>query len=409
MRVLIPIMIIVFILASLDLYVYKGIRIMTKDILDSKRIWIYRFYWFTSIIVLVGVVISFILASKSLIQSSLPYYWVFTIVLALFIPKALFAMFHLIEDISFLLYNQFGKTFHGGTEISRTKFLSYIGTGLAAIVLSSNLFGIFFGKYRYTVRRETISFPNLPKAFDGFKIVQFSDLHIGSFFQNFDPIKKAIKMMNDLKPDVILFTGDMVNNLASELENWPPIISQLSAKYGKYSVLGNHDYGDYKEWKTVEDKKENFQRFLSFQKEMGFNLLNNQNAQIEIGDDKIDIVGVENWSRRWTQYGDLNKAMENANSNFKILLSHDPSHWNGEVSGNTDIDLTLSGHTHGMQYGVEFFGFKWSPVKYVYPQWAGLYNSGKQYLYVNRGLGFIGFMGRVGIKPEITEITLKCA
>lgn len=254
-------------------------------------------------------------------------------------------------------------------------------------------------------------FGNLLENFDGFRIVQFSDLHIGSLKGHEDKLITAIDLINAQKPDVIFFTGDIVNNLAIELDGWENILSKLNARYGVFSILGNHDYGDYFPWKNKEDKKENLEDLKNRHKKMGFKLLLNNAEIIEKSGEKIAVLGVENWGKRpFPQYGKLDKALERAgDTEFKILLSHDPTHFDEQVAGKTDIALTLSGHTHGMQFALNFGGIKWSPVSWKYPKWRGLYqnkNTG-QYLYVNIGLGYIGFPGRVGTDPEITVFELK--
>ena len=270
------------------------------------------------------------------------------------------------------------------------------------------LYGITKGKYDFRVNKVKLAFDHLPNAFEGFKIVQISDIHSGSFDSK-EAIVEGIKIVNQQGADLVLFTGDLVNNDSREILPFITDFNALKAPYGVYSVLGNHDYGDYKKWNSVQDKQENMELLFQYQKEMGFQLLNNENAMITKGDDVIGIYGVENWGNPpFPQNGDLDKALSGGEDvGFKILLSHDPTHWDKKVTTHpVHIDLTLSGHTHGMQFGVESPGFKWSPIKYIYPQWAGLYAKDNQHLYVNRGFGFLGFPGRVGIWPEITLIEL---
>ncbi|WP_191858120.1 metallophosphoesterase [Hanstruepera ponticola] len=270
-------------------------------------------------------------------------------------------------------------------------------------------YGIFKAAYRFKIHHLELPFDNLPAAFNGLKIVQISDLHLGSFNHRFKILKRAFKLINELNPDIICFTGDLVNNYAWELRGWSRVFRILQAKIGMYAVLGNHDYGDYSKWQSEEEKEKNFNRIKSFLTENGFNLLLNESNLIKIDQDKIAIVGVENWGNPpFKQYGDLNKALKHVeNKDFKILLSHDPSHWSQEVITQTNIALTLSGHTHGMQAGIQLKKKQWSPIKYKYKHWAGLYEYDKQFLYVNRGLGWMGFPGRLGMRPEITCITLK--
>jgi predicted MPP superfamily phosphohydrolase len=233
-------------------------------------------------------------------------------------------------------------------------------------------------------------------------------MHLGSFNKNFEKIAKAVDLINEQEPDLILFTGDLVNNFAEETNGWAPVLSKMKAKIGKYSILGNHDYGDYSHWKLPEDKAKNLQEIKDFHKEVGFKLLLNESETITINGEEIALVGVENWGKPpFPQHGDLTKAINgSANLPFKILMSHDPSHWDAQVL-DTDIALTFSGHTHGMQFGLERAGIKWSPVQYKYPRWGGLYQQADQYLYVNRGFGYIGFPGRIGMPPEITFVELS--
>ncbi|UOB17598.1 metallophosphoesterase [Abyssalbus ytuae] len=265
--------------------------------------------------------------------------------------------------------------------------------------------------YRFKVYRFHLKFKDLPPGFDGFKIVQISDLHLGSFNFRYHILDRAIKHVNNLNPDVILFTGDLVNNYAWELKGWAPVLKKLSAKKGKYAVLGNHDYGDYSQWKSPKAKKSNFESIKYFYNKIDFKLLLNDYDILKNKSEEIAIIGVENWGNPpFKQYGDLQKPLEKVNHiPFKILLSHDPTHWREEVVNTTNIVLTLSGHTHGMQAGINIKSKKWSPIKYKYEHWAGLYKTNNQYLHVNRGLGWLGFPGRLGMRPEITFIELKKA
>ncbi len=295
---------------------------------------------------------------------------------------------------------------------SRRRFISTIALGIAAIPFASLLYGMYKGKYNFRVLRYTLEFEDLPKAFDGYRITQISDIHSGSF-DNKSKIEYAIDLINNEASDAILFTGDMVNNLATEMLPWKDTFARLQAKDGKYSVLGNHDYGDYVPWKSIAEKEKNLELLKEIQKEIGFDLLLNESRFLEKDGERIAIVGVENWGAGgFKKAGDLNKASENVNKNdFKILLSHDPSHWEHEVIHHEyHYHLTLSGHTHGMQFGIEIPGLiKWSPVKWRYKHWAGIYEELGQYINVNRGFGFLAYPGRVGIWPEITVIELKKA
>lgn len=296
--------------------------------------------------------------------------------------------------------------------ISRLKFFSQLAIAFTVIPAIGFIYGIVRGAYKYKIHKVNISFPNLPDEFIGFKIVQLSDIHCGSFM-NADPLVKAFNLSLEQKPDIILFTGDLVNNEAAETKPYIEAFKMLKAPFGVYSCLGNHDYGDYKVWESSDAKKENLNNLKNIHAECGWRLLMNENVSIEKNGQNIALLGVENWggNLRFPKYGNLENAHAGSESYpFKILLSHDPSHWDYQVlkeSKYNDIDLTLSGHTHGMQFGIEIPGFKWSPVQYIYKNWAGLYKNGSQYLYVNRGLGFLGYPGRLGIWPEITVIELQ--
>ena len=293
---------------------------------------------------------------------------------------------------------------------SRRKFISTVALGLAAIPFASLLYGMYKGKYRFRVLDYVLHFEDLPDAFDGYKITQISDIHSGSF-DNREKIEYGVNLINEQKSDVIMFTGDMVNNKASEMLPWKDLFGTLEAKDGVFSILGNHDYGDYVNWDSKEEKSKNLDDLKVLQKEMGYNLLLNESHFLERNGERIAIVGVENWGEHgFKKSGDLKKASAKVNAeDFKILMSHDPSHWEAEVvNDDYHYHLTLSGHTHGMQFGIEIPGWiKWSPVKWRYKQWAGIYQQLGQYINVNRGFGYLGYPGRVGIWPEVTVITLK--
>lgn len=324
-------------------------------------------------------------------------------------------IFMLIEDIVRIFTWIFSKIFQSNTSVSgelpsRRKFMSQIAIGVAAVPFLSLLYGMYKGKYDYQVLKHTLEFDDLPDAFDGYTITQISDIHSGSF-DNKEKVAYAVDLINEQQSDIILFTGDLVNNVASEMHSWKDTFSKLSAKDGVYSVLGNHDYGDYADWPSEVAKKANLDELKQIQKDMGFNLLLNESRFLEKDGQRLALVGVENWGEGgFKKAGDLEKAIENIDKNdFKILMSHDPSHWQYQVIDHPyHYHLTLSGHTHGMQFGVEIPGWlKWSPVKYRYQYWAGVYEKAGQFINVNRGLGFIGYPGRVGIWPEVTVIKLK--
>ena len=316
----------------------------------------------------------------------------------------------LLEDITRLIIAIYRKPTNAPRIPSGRKFVSTLGWGLAAIPFASILYSIFKGKYNYKVWKYTLYFDNLPKAFDGYRITQISDIHCGSF-DNYEKIRYGVELINSQKSDVILFTGDLVNNLANEVHNWKSLFATLQAPDGVFSIMGNHDYSDYSSWETPEAKQQNLEHLFQLQKQMGWQLLLNEHCYLERDGEKIALIGVENWGHgRFSKYGDLNRAMEGINTeDFKILMSHDPTHWQEVVlPENKDIQLTLSGHTHGMQCGIEIPGWlKWSPSQYIYKYWGGMYEEDGKYLNVNRGFGYHAFPGRLGVWPEITVIELK--
>ena len=334
--------------------------------------------------------------------------------ISLFIFQSIIIISLFFEDIIRIpqaIYSLFNQGFNGQEYFpQRRKFLSQIALIMASIPFGALMYGMYRGKYNYKVMSYEIEFDDLPNSFDGFTISHISDIHCGSF-DNYEKVKYGIELINKQKSDVIMFTGDIVNNISAELDTWKDLFSELTAKHGIYSVLGNHDYGDYMQWNSDEEKIKNFENLKKIQQQMGFRLLLNENDSIRKGDETITIVGVENWGAGgFKKAGDLKKATSGLSSKeFKILLSHDPSHWNAEVTPSENyFPLTLSGHTHGMQFGIDIPGWiKWSPIKWRYPQFAGLYKKAKEYLYVNRGFGYLAYPGRVGMWPEITVITLK--
>jgi predicted MPP superfamily phosphohydrolase len=340
----------------------------------------------------------------------------FSIVIGIIIAKIIAVLFFLVDDIRRVLQWGFVKTstiINPNSEqeanISRSVFMSWLGIAASGSLFGTLLYG-FKNKYSYQLRKEKLHFNNLPNAFRGLKILHISDIHAGSFLDKKD-VELGIDLILKQQADLILFTGDLVNNTASEMKNYKDLFSLIKAPLGVFSVLGNHDYGDYVQWpQDGISKEENLNLLKQTHAEMGWNLLMNQHQLIEKEGEKIAILGIENWSAKgnFPKYGDLKRAYEGSEKYpFKILLSHDPSHWHAQVRKDyKDIDLTLSGHTHGMQFGVELPGFKWSPIQYVYKEWAGLYEELNAKLYVNRGFGFLGYPGRVGILPEITLIEL---
>ncbi len=295
-----------------------------------------------------------------------------------------------------------------GAAIPRSEFLSQIALATTAVPLSAFVYGIVSGAHDYRVRRVTINLPNLPKSFDGIRIGQISDIHSGSFWDK-KAVKGGVELFLKEKPDMIFFTGDLVNNETPEVKDYVPVFEKLKAPLGVFSITGNHDYGDYKKWESAEAKRRNFEDLKAAHKIMGFDLLMNENRFIEQGGEKIAILGNENWGGGFSKYGKLEEAYRGSEeAAVKLLLSHDPSHWDLQVRPqHPDIDVTFSGHTHGFQFGVNIGNYTWTPVQHVYKQWGGLYQEGNQYLYVNRGFGYIGYPGRVGMPPELTVFELK--
>ena len=391
----------------LEFYSYQAIR----NVLPNN--WILTAYKIISFLLMIYILYRFTKFDRSQGQTRQDMYTVGFFVLV-YLPKFILTLAMFGEDIFRFLYgayNNFYPKEEGQTFLaSRRKFVSQIGLGLAAVPFLSLLYGITIGKYNYKVINQTLFYPDLPDSFDGFKITQISDVHSGSF-DNPEKISYAIDLVNQQEADMILFTGDIVNTFAKEMHPWIDTFKKIkNYEFGKYSVLGNHDYGEYVDWNSSTAKEKNFQDIKNLYSEIDFKLLLNENVKIKKGDHEIALVGVENWGYKFKQAGDLNKASENLKKeDFKILMSHDPSHWEMEVKNHPKhFHLTLSGHTHGFQFGIEIPGvLKWSPVEYFYKQWAGLYENVGRYIYVNRGFGFHAFPGRVGIMPEITVITLK--
>lgn len=399
---------IVFILiyALLAIYGFQAVKTVTK-----QSIW-YYVYLGVALLVLGNFIYQFSSTSDGSVLSPAKSY-AFGFLLSFMALNLVVVPILIGEDLirgAFSVYDKLVSSKSNFHVPSRRKFISQLALGLAAIPFSSLLYGMYRGKYNYRVLKYTLHFEDLPKAFDGYRLTQISDIHSGSF-DNPDKINYAVDLINEQKSDVILFTGDMVNNKAKEMLPWKEVFSKLSAKDGVFSVLGNHDYGDYVSWDSESAKAENLEHLKQIQKDIGFELLLNENRFIERDNERLALIGVENWGKGgFKKAGDLKRAVRNiASEDFKILMSHDPSHWEAEViPDDYHFHLTLSGHTHGMQFGIEIPGWvKWSPVKWRYKQWAGIYEEKGQYLNVNRGFGYIGYPGRVGIWPEITVIELK--
>ena len=396
----------------LDLYVHQGLRSIMPRLNKNIRRIVLACYWVIS----TGVTVLLMLSLKS---SSKPpgmttyHQWLLSIFITLLITKVFFVLVLFAGDIYRLvagLINAGRKTPVNGKRYvpARRRFVSEAAVLVAAIPFTSFLYAMFKGKYDYKVHRHTLYFDDLPEAFDGFTITQISDVHSGSF-DNAEAVQRGIDLAKAQKSDLFVFTGDLVNNVASEIEPYIGHFSQLKAPYGQFSVLGNHDYGDYVQWRSDADKAANLEKLKAHHKTLGYKLLLDENVRLERDGQKIVLIGVQNWGRGFIQIGDLDRAMQGvAPDEFKILLSHDPTHWEEKVRYHPSlVHLTLSGHTHGAQFGVETDKFRWSPVKYRYLDWAGLLVENKRHLYVNRGFGFLAFSGRLGIWPEITVIELK--
>ncbi len=393
------------ILFIIDFYTIQSIKAITK-----KKFYFY-FYWIVSVMTILFFIYNFSNRGQSRVLSQ-KLMLALGVMFLIYTPKliAIFVLFF--EDIvrgAKYINNLFSKKPKKPFFNGRRVFVSKIALGLASIPFASLLYGMTRGKYNYQVLEHTLYFDDLPKAFDGYKITHISDIHFGSL-DNPEKVGYGINLINEQKSDIIVFTGDLVNNVAEEVNPWVSHFRKLEAKDGKFSVLGNHDYADYANWKTTEEKEKGFKAIKNCHPMIDFDLLLNDSKYIEKGSDKIAIVGVENWGKgRFNKAGDIDLASSKiVKEDFKILLSHDPSHWDKIIKDhNNNYQLTLSGHTHGMQFGIEIPGIKWSPVKYLYKHWAGIYKNMNRYINVNRGFGFLGFPGRVGIWPEISVITLR--
>lgn len=399
----------------IDIYVFQAVLNVSKDWSPTWKAMARYGFWIPTILCIAALA-WWTFADPYKISSGMRN-WIITGLFATYFSKLFGVFFLLIDDGQRLVrwvINSFSKKPGSplpGEVISRSQFLTNVALAATAIPFGAMAYGIISGAHDYRVKRVAVKLPNLPKSFDGMRIAQLSDIHSGSFY-NRTAVKGGVEMLMQEKPDMILFTGDLVNNESSEVKEYIDVFNKLRAPLGVYSITGNHDYGDYKNWSTKEAKQQNFKDLMEAHKLLGFDLLMNENRTIEQSGDRMSIIGIENWGAgRFAKYGKMDKAyVGTEEAQVKILLSHDPSHWDAQVlPGYKDIDLMLSGHTHGFQFGVEIGGIKWSPVQYAYKQWAGLYKEGEQYLYVNRGFGFLGYPGRVGMPPEITILELQRA
>ncbi len=415
----IRILIVAVILFLIDLYVFQGVKLLIQSrSVSTQRIVVWTYWTISALaisVLLLGQVIDWHTWPKALRV------YTFAMIFVIYLTKIFITVFMLLDDIIRLFRYIFGwlaikfsssKEVSETFRISRLDFLVKTGFIVGAIPFFSLIYGMLKGAYNYKIHRTKIAFKDLPEEFEGLKMVQISDLHTGSF-NTTEHLARAVELIMEEKPDVIFFTGDLVNDLHTEALPFKEIFQRLKAPHGVFSILGNHDYGDYYKWPDINSKIENLDKLKSFHSEVGWNLLLNEHTYLEKNGAKIGLIGVENYSgkKNFSRYGDMKIATKDYEvQGVNILLSHDPSHWNTEITNDYKfIDLTLSGHTHGMQFGIEIPGFKWSPVQYMYKQWADLYEQEHQKLYVNRGLGFLGYPGRVGILPEISVFNLTKA
>ena len=411
--IVIPIIALLFIL--IDWYVFQGVKALVQNSSELIQKSVKIAFWSITALSLFAFFL-YHFSNVDLLGKSVRMFILVGIFMN-YLAKVFFAVFLLIDDISRgiqYLVQKFSNPTPAivsdkESHIPRSQFILKTAVVVGAAPLVAMSWGILSGAHDYRVRRIKLPLPNLPKAFEGLKIVQVSDIHAGSFW-NKTAVQGGIEMLLNEKPDVVFFTGDLVNNQAVEMKEWISTFSKVKAPLGVFSVLGNHDYGDYVNWGSAQEKRQNLIDLVNIQKAMGWNLLVNQNHILEVDGEQIAIVGVENWGAkaRFPKYGKLSEAIKGTESvSTKLLLSHDPSHWQAEVLPMyPDIDAMFSGHTHGMQMGVDIPGFKWSPVQYVYDEWAGLYRQDNRYLYVNRGFGYLGYPGRICMPPEITTIEL---
>jgi uncharacterized protein len=412
-----PLGVIIFlgVMLSLDLYFFQAVKNVSQNLSPKTKTIVYGIYWSITLLAVIGFIL-FVYTEQSYLGRKVRTY-LFSIIIGLFLAKMVAVVFFLVDDLRRGIQYIAGKLFFNNTDvdsmddngISRSVFLSWLGIAAGTTLFGSLIYG-FSNQYKYHINRIKLTFDNLPASFKGLRIVHISDVHSGSFMDK-KAVQHGIDMIMKEGADLILFTGDLVNDKATEMKNYMDVFNQLKAPMGVFSTLGNHDYGDYVQWPIEGVSKE--QNLINLQKvhaDLGWKLLMNEHVALEKNGEQIALLGIENWGAkaRFPKYGKMNEAHAGTEKYpFKILMSHDPSHWDAQVKTTyPDVDLMLSGHTHGMQFGIDIPGFKWSPVQYVYKQWGGLYEDAKQKLYVNRGFGFIGYPGRVGVLPEITVIEL---
>ncbi|MEO8824138.1 MAG: metallophosphoesterase [Ginsengibacter sp.] len=416
MRTPIGAVFIVSIMVFLDFYVFSALKSVSQGASEKTRVFIYVAYWIVAIAALAGILL-FVYTDRNFMSKKIRTYF-FATVLAFVFAQLIAGVFFLIDDVRRLIQWAAGKVFFRNTEIStmssdkinRSVFLSWLGLAAGTTLFGSLMYG-FTNKYKYKVKRIKLSFDNLPEGFNGMKIVHFSDVHSGSFMDK-KAVMHGVEKIIAENGDLVIFSGDLVNDRATEMKEYMDVFDKVKAPMGVYSTFGNHDYGEYARWPYEGvTKEQNLKDLAKVHEQLGWRLMMDEHVELEKNGDKIALIGIQNWSAkaRFPKYGNMKKAYAGAEKYpFKILISHDPSHWDAEVRPEyPEVDLMLSGHTHGMQFGVDIPGFKWSPVQYIYKEWDGLYEEGKQKLYVNPGFGFIGYPGRVGILAEITVIELE--
>jgi predicted MPP superfamily phosphohydrolase len=391
-----------------DFIFYKALKDIIKGLQPAAQRWISVAYWAIPVLLIFGYIYLYYIAPDTTPSRYKRFFGV--TVMMIYTSKMIGGLIFLVGNALNILKNTSQRIFKPeSTEpvISRSEFISKTAVALGVTQFGILSYGILSGAYDYRIRRVNLALKGLPKQFEGMTIAQLSDIHSGSFY-NKKAVNGGIDMLLAEKPDMVFFTGDLVNDKAVELQEYFDTFKRVKADYGVYSTLGNHDYGDYAKWSSPQEKVQNLKNLMEGHRLMGWDLLMDENRAITLGGEKLGIVGIQNWGAGFVQKGDLKKALigteEYAN---KLLLSHDPSHWRAQVLGQTDIDVAFAGHTHGMQFGIEIPGFKWSPAQYRYKEWAGLYKENEQQLYVNRGYGFLGYPGRVGILPEISLFTLQ--
>lgn len=406
------------ILYLLDIYLFWVYRDNILHGSNLKRIGLLLLFWMPMLMIVIMAVISLVYPFDDWNHTFKTYYGGF--ILTGYVSKLIPLLLIVISDLIKVVRKLAGmnRRVRDGEKFSigRSKFLKRVGMVTGGIIFGSFTLGMFKWIHDFKVRKKIVELPNLPPSFHGFRIVQVSDIHLGSWLSKSE-LKEAVQIINDLNPDVVFFTGDLVNYTTDEAYPFEDVLNKIRGRHGVYSILGNHDYGDYKRWKDLVAKKQNMEDMYSLHERLGWNLMRNTNELIWRGDDSIAIIGVENWGsmKRFQKFGDLNKAVSGVETApVKLLLSHDPSHWQLKVSeSDHPIDLTFAGHTHGAQFGIEIPGVRWSPSQYIYKYWAGMYSeinnktNSIQHLYVNRGLGAIGYPGRIGILPEITLVELQ--